>query len=263
MKIIDSHLHLPVRKHLLSLENQKDELISELKRNSIDRGIVIPDNVGKSAIGNLKQCIQLFEDLPNIYILGTVNILEDDLEEMLFELNKYFSSNKIVGLKIFPGHDKHYPNDKRLYPFFELCVKYNRPLVIHTGENSGDSECSKYNDPKYIIQVSKQFPKLQIIISHLFWPKVEYCVDITKDYNNISYDTSALADEDVIAKTGGKKIEKSLEDLIQKYYKRVLYGSDYGMCSIKNHIDLVNRLNISDIQREEVFYKNSIALFGL
>lgn len=45
MKIIDSHLHLPVREELLTLEEQKRELLSELSKYSIQGGIVIPDNV--------------------------------------------------------------------------------------------------------------------------------------------------------------------------------------------------------------------------
>jgi len=261
--VIDSHLHLPVRDNLLSLEDQKYELLSELRKNSIDIGIVIPDNELNSSIGNLKQCIKLFSGVSNIHLLGTVNILEDNLEEKIRELNKYFSSKQIVGLKIFPGHDNHYPNDKKLKPFWELCIKYDRPLVIHTGENSGDSECSKYNDPKYIIEVAKKYPSLKIVISHLFWPKVEYCVEVTRDFNNISYDTSALADEEVLQKTGKEKIEIALEELIKKYDKKILYGSDYGMCNIENHIDLVNNLKISDIQREGVFYKNAKSIFRI
>jgi hypothetical protein len=261
--IIDSHLHLPVRDNLLSLENQKDELLSELRKNSINVGIVIPDNVEDSSIGNLKECIHLFSDVPDIYVIGTVNILEDNLREKLVELDNYFSSNQIVGLKIFPGHDKHYPNDERLKAFLKLCIDFDRPLVIHTGENSGDSECSKYNDPKYIAEIAKEFPKLKIIIAHLFWPKVEYCVEITKDYHNICYDTSALADKEVIEKTGESRIRGSLEVLINKYKKKVIYGSDYSMCNIKDHIDLVSSLDIYDIQREEVFNKNAELIFRL
>lgn len=263
MEIIDSHLHLPVRNTLHSLDLQKDELLSELRSNSVKQGIVIPDNVDDSSIGSLKQCIKLFSNSPNIYLLGTVNILGDNLEEKKVELEEYFKSKQIVGLKIFPGHDEHYPNDDRLEPFLALCIKYNKPLVIHTGENSGDSDCSKYNDPKHIIKVSKKYPDLKIIISHLFWPKVEYCVEITKDFPNISYDTSALEDEEVVLKTGANNIKFCLEELINKYNKKVLFGSDYGMCSIEDHIQLINSLDISEDKRERVFSKNTVSLFGL
>lgn len=263
MKIIDSHLHLPVRPYLSSLKQQREELLLELKKNSIELGIVIPDNVEISPIGNLKQCIDLFSDVPNIHVLGTINILEDDLKSKLIELNNCFLSNQIVGLKIFPGHDNHYPHDKRLEPFFKLCIKYDKPLVIHTGENSEDSKCAKYNDPKYIAEVASHFPTLKIVISHLFWPKVEYCLNITKEIPNINYDTSALADKEVIIKTGEGRIKYSLEALIKRYNKKVLYGSDYGMCNIQDHISLIKSLDISDNQKDDVFYKNTISIFGL
>lgn len=263
MKIIDSHLHLPVRKELLTLEDQKKELLSELSKYSIQEGIVIPDNVQDSSIGNLRQYINLFKDNPNIHILGTVNILNDNLEKKIIELEKYFKEKKIVGIKIFPGHDYHYPNDESLKPFWELCIKYKKPFVIHTGENSGDRECSKYNDPKYIVEIAKRYPDLKIVISHLFWPKVKYCVEITKEFSSISYDTSGLADEEVVLKTGKEEIKDSLEKLIKKYNKKVLYGSDYGMCSIKNHIELIYSLNISEEDRKRVFFMNTITIFDL
>jgi hypothetical protein len=262
MNIIDSHLHLPARNNLTSLKQQKNKLLSELTTNSIKQGIVIPDNIENSTIGNLKQCIELFSKTPNIFLFGTVNILNDDLKKKESELNNYFKSNQIIGLKIFPGHDRHLPNDKRLEPFIELCLKYDKPLVIHTGENSGNSKYAQYNDPKYIVDIANQFPNLKIIISHLFWPKVEYCVEVTKSYPNISYDTSALADKEVILKTGKNKIKKSLEELIKKHKKKVLYGSDYGMCSIKDHIALVNSLDISEENKKDVFSKNTSYLFG-
>lgn len=263
MNIFDSHLHLPVRNKLDSLEDQRDELIKELEKNSIKGGVLIPDNIEISQIGNLKQCVELFNDVPSVFLLGTVNILEDDLDKKVGELDAYFKSKKVVGLKIFPGHDKHLPNDSRLEPFINLCLRYNKPLVIHTGENSGDSECSKYNDPKYIVEISDKYSGLKIVISHLFWPKVEYCVELTKGYANISYDTSALADDEVVAVTGEEKISNALEDLINKYHKKVLYGSDYGMCSVTKHIKLVKSLDISKKDKQNVFYNNSVKLFEL
>lgn len=195
--------------------------------------------------------------------MGTVNILKDNLENKVIELEKYFQEKKIVGIKIFPGHDYHYPNDESLKPFWELCIKYKKPFVIHTGENSGDRECSKYNDPKYIVEIATKYPDLKIVISHLFWPKVKYCVEMTKEFSNISYDTAGLADREVVLKTGKEEIRGSLEKLIKKYYKKVLYGSDYGMCSIKDHIGLINGLNISDAQREGMFNKNTKLVFGI
>lgn len=133
--------------------------------------------------------------------MGTLNILKGD-QFIHDKLDMLFKEKVIKAIKIFPGHDPHYPNDLRLKKAFELCIKHNAPLVIHTGWNSGDPDVANYNDPKYIVEVANQYKDLKIIIAHYFWPRVEYCYDITKGYENIYFDTSGLADEEVEAETG-------------------------------------------------------------
>jgi hypothetical protein len=74
---IDCHLHLPVRNDLKTLADKKCLLLEELDKNSIDYGIVIPDNLQESVIGNLSECLELFSDEPNVFLMATVNILYD------------------------------------------------------------------------------------------------------------------------------------------------------------------------------------------
>lgn len=148
-------------------------------------------------------------------------------------------------------------------PIYRLCVKHNCPVVIHTGWNSNHPEVAKYNNPKHIIKIVKKFPKLRIIISHYYWPEVEYCYRITRGFKNIYFDTSALADEEVIKETGLDKIKKVLEQSIKDNPESVLFGTDYAMCDIKEHIKLINSLKISNENRERVFWKNANKLFRL
>jgi len=79
----------------------------------------------------------------------------------------------------------------------------------------GDSECSKWNDPKYIVKIAKKFPTLKIIIAHYFWPKMDYCYEITKNISNIYFDITAISDDEVIKKSSGiKKIKNILKKLL-------------------------------------------------
>lgn len=36
-----------------------------------------------------------------------------------------------------------------------------------------------------------------------------------------------------------------------------LFGSDYADCDIKEHVDFINQLDISDIEKDMVFYNNA------
>jgi len=66
----------------------------------------------------------------------------------LKKLEKLFLKKQAFGFKIFPGHDPVYPTDRRWLPVFRLCQRYNLPLIVHTGINSGNRLVAKYNDPK-------------------------------------------------------------------------------------------------------------------
>jgi len=259
---IDCHLHLPVRDDLKTLADKKRLLLEELDRNSIDYGILIPDNLQVSPIGNLQECLQLFSDEPKLFLMATVNILYDPVSSIK-EFEELLKTRRIVAFKIFPGHDKHYPNDERLEAFYELCIKYSAPFVIHTGWNSGDPSVAKWNDPRYIVEIAGRHRKLNIIIAHYFWPEVDCCYRITRGYDNIYFDTSALADKEVEEATGKEKIKEILEKTIANNPKSVLLGSDYGACSIAGHIQLIESLNIREELKQAIFYKNAIDVFNL
>lgn len=158
---------------------------------------------------------------------------------------------------------QYIPTDKRLIPVYELCIKHDLPVVIHTGANSRNPEPAKYNDPKYIVKVAKRFSRLKIVIAHYFWPKVEYCYELTRPYESIYFDTSGLADDEVVEETGIGKIKKVLTLTARQHPHSVVFGTDYSMCSIKKHIALIKSLPIPAESKERIFFKNSIQLFKL
>jgi hypothetical protein len=259
---IDCHLHLPVRDGLSNPDAQKNFLLQELQANNIDFGIVIPDNVLESSIGNLQQCLALFQKEKRIFIMPSINILKEPTSN-IDELDDLFWEKKIVGLKIFPGHDEYYPNDVRLNPFIDLCRKHDAPFVVHTGWNSGNPNVAKWNDPKYIVEIADKHPDLKIVICHYFWPEMEYCYQITRRCKNIFFDTSGLADSELEDAIGKETIKAVLERTIADKPRSVLLGSDFGMCDLASHIKLIDRLSISDKLKEAIYWENAVYLFHL
>ncbi|MFX1475516.1 MAG: amidohydrolase family protein [Promethearchaeota archaeon] len=259
---IDCHLHLPVREELISFDDKKQCLLKALQANNIDYGIVIPDNVKDSPIGNLHQCIDLFKDEKHIFLMASVNILGAQ-QSRLQEFNELLKNKDIVALKIFPGHDEHLPNDERLIPFIELCLTYYTPFVIHTGQNIGNSEAARWNDPKYIVDLANNYPQLKIVICHYYWPYLQYCYEVTRGYKNINYDVSGLADIQVERIIGKQKAKEILEKTISDNPESVLFGSDFGGSDINPHIQLIESLDISNELREMVFSSNARNLFLL
>lgn len=234
-----------------------------MKINKVAQVIIIPDNTPNPQCANLDAVIELIKNEPKLAMIATLKA-EQINSNNLKKIEKLFLKKQALGFKIFPGHDPVYPIDKRWLPIFKLCQKYNLPLIIHTGINSGNWSVAKYNDPKHIIKIAKKFKNLKIIIAHYFWPKLDYCFKITAGFDNIYFDTSALADPEIVKESGGiKKIREILTKTVRRRSNSVLFGTDWPIGNLKKHIDLINSLPITSWEKQNIFFRNAKFLFRL
>lgn len=263
--IIDSHVHISLyNDNAKSLQDAFNLFLEEMQKNGISSAIIVPDNIkGSESIADLDKAIELIGERKNLFLLGSPQIIQRESSE-LEKYKKLLREGKIKGLKFFPGHDPYHPTDERCLPYYELCQNLDVPVLFHTGENSGDSECAKWNDPKYIVEVAKKYPKLKVIITHYYWPKLDYCYEITKDIPNIYFETAAMADAEVIEKSGGiEKIREILLKTISDRPDNVIFGTDWPMCKIEEHIELVKSLGLSNELKDKIFYKNAAKAYKL
>lgn len=259
--IIDSHIHISYLNKKKSFLQIKKDLLLNMKKNKIDYSIVIPDNVPNPQCAGLDDVIELTKNERKLYAVGTLyidNINKDNLSK----IDVLFKKKLIKGFKIFPGHDPVYPTDARWKTIYELCVKYRFPLIIHTGINTADKKAAEYNDPKYIIKVAEKYPNLKIIVAHYFWPELDYCFNMTNGYENIYFDTSALADPEVVNTCGGiEKIKYILEKTIKRKPESVIFGTDWPMCNVEGNMELINLLDITEEGKDRIFSQNAIEIF--
>jgi uncharacterized protein len=262
--IIDSHVHISNLGNKKNLFDVKSGLLKSMKRHGINYSIIIPDNVANNPeCADMETLIKIVESEKSFFSMGTINIFED-IDKQIKKLKNLILTKKICAIKLFPGHDPFYPTDERCQPVYSLCEKHDLPIVVHTGINTGNTECAKYNDPKYLINISNKYKKLKIVISHFFWPQMEYCYALTKDIKNIYYDTSAMADPEVIEATGGwKKVVKILKKIALTKPDNVLFGTDYPMCPVDKHIQLIKDLKLKPKIEKNIFFHNAVNLYML
>ncbi|MBU2564202.1 amidohydrolase family protein [Patescibacteria group bacterium] len=262
--IIDSHLHISyLDKERKNLFKVKQELLESMEKFGINYSIVIPDNVSNPKCADMETMFKIIDDEKQFFSMGTINIFEDS-EKQILNLESLITTKKICAIKLFPGHDPFYPTDEKCQPVYELCVKHDIPVVFHTGANTGDTDCAKYNDPKYIVEVAEKYKTLKIVISHFFWPKMEYCYELTKALKNIYYDTSVMADDEVVESSGGwNKVIDILKKTVLLKPDNVLFGTDWPMCSVDKHIQLIKDLRLDSKNEEKIFFLNAVNLYKL
>lgn len=262
---LDAHVHLSTYQgNADSLEGALDALLADMAANGIGAAIVIPDNVeGSETIADLDRAMALIGDRTNLHVLGSPQILQRGSGEC-DRYRKLLETGAIKGLKFFPGHDAYYPTDERCLPYYAICEELGTPVLFHTGQNTGDSACAEWNDPKYIVDIAKRYPALPVVITHYFWPKMEYCYEITRDCPNICFETAAMADGEVVEMSGGiGTVRGILKQTIADRPDKVMFGTDWPMCDMADHIRLVTSLGLPSDIEEAVFSGNARRIYRL
>lgn len=266
--IIDAHVHLSSYTGKGKTLNEcVDVLLKEMQQNGIDYVIVIPDNIEDDPkITHLENTLELIKKTDKLFAMGSPQIVQRGSSEVS-KYRELLEVGTIKGLKLFPGHEAYYPNDERCLPYYELLQELNYPIIIHTGDHSQNPNITdplKYNDPKYIVEVAKKYPRLKVIITHFYWPKIDYCYEITKDVPNIYFELAGCADDGVLEASGGiEKMRRVLKQAINDRPNKVIFGTDWPLCDFEHHINLVRSLGLDNYQQELIFWKNADNIYKL
>jgi uncharacterized protein len=161
----------------------------------------------------------------------------------------------LKGLKLHPPLQNFYPNDKRVWPVYELANELGIPVVFHVGSTPfGNLVKLKQADPILIDDVANDFPSLKIILTHLgtLWHNESFM--ITEKHPNVYIDTAAYPYEisEILTE---KLIMRIGED-------KFIFGTDFPMPyegkmhQLKDFVDCIINLSISDELKERIFALN-------
>jgi len=261
--IIDCHVHLSVLGHEGQTFPQiRDSLLSSMSGFGIDYAFVYADSEPDTGVSDLAMTLQSVVNQPQLRMLGTTCIPPAD-PDIIARLAGLAETGEIIGIKLYPGFELFYPDDESCHPVYELCTAYGMPVVYHSGETMDEPWREKYNHPYEIAKVAERFPTLKIVIAHFSQPHLIACRDTLRRYPTIYADISGLAHPDVIVRCGREAIAHILEDVVTQRPEKVLFGTDWPICDVGAHLDLVEALPITDAAKELVLGRNAERVFAL
>lgn len=250
---IDAHVHLPADDTFVTLADKKAYLLQAMERYHLDQCIVISDSWPISPIGSLEECVALFEkENERVYVVGGISPLVN-LSSQLAKVRACLEQKRLVGIKLFPGHEPFYLTDERLEEVYRLALGYDVPVLFHSGGSHND-----YSGVKEVKAVLDRYPKIKLVCCHCFYPDLPLCRSLIS-YPNLYFDISAVADDQRI----WVFIQREVKALISLAPERVLFGSDAFGCGIGEHIRLVKGLHLSSEQEERIFAANAVRLYKL
>lgn len=185
--VIDSHVHLTFFKEVCQTEelaetrrnllayyktgrSEINRTIEIMNINGIDKAFLLPFDYS-TKYGDLitNDDVKKVVDLSNGAFYGFASI-DPDREDALKELEHAFGDLNLSGLKLHPSKQEFYPSDEKMFPIYELCLKYNKPIIFHAGLSWEPNAISEYARPVNFEPIAVKFPKLRICLAHMGFP---------------------------------------------------------------------------------------------
>jgi hypothetical protein len=170
-------------------------------------------------------------------------------------MRRYVESG-VVGLKLYPSYQHYYPNDRRVYPVYEICQDAGIPVLFHIGSSVIPNTRMKYCDPIHLHDIAVDFPELHVVMAHGgrgWW--YDACAFLAAHQPTFHIDVTGL-------------VPSKLLDLfpdLERLSGKVVFGSDWPAMpkSPRANAEAIERLGLSPEAVQRILYDNAAALLRL
>ncbi len=163
-------------------------------------------------------------------------------------------------------------SDKRFYPLWEICQKYNVPVLIHFGllGAAGGMPDGVNISPLSITEVTKDFPKVNFVVPHFGCTHMGDLLQLCWTRPNVYVDGSGSNQW-----VRWMPFPLSLEDVIKKFVEtvgpgRLIFATDsswmprgFAKIYLEEQHKIYRFLGLNDEELQAVFSKNAEYLLGL
>jgi len=261
--IIDCHTHFSTFGHEgQTFEQVRNSLLTSMQKLGTDYAFVYPDSEPSPEVTDLDTTRELVKGFPQLMMLGTACFPMKD-KKTNDKLDTLALSGDIIGIKLYPGFEEFYPSDSRCHSIYEKCIKHNMPLVFHSGETMNEPWREAYNHPSEIAKVARQFPSLKIVVAHFSQPHLTACRNLILNHPDVYADISGLAHTDVVTSCGQEAIYRCLSDVATVQPEKLLFGTDWPLCDVAEHLSLVESLPVSEATKILILSGNAQRVFAL
>jgi hypothetical protein len=235
-------------------------IFNQMKCAGIDKLALLPLDLisidGHSVVSNV-EIAEIVTQSPDRFIgFASVDPHRPDAVDVL---EHAFADLHLAGLKLHPSRQKFYPTDAELFPIYECCLRFNKPILFHSGISLEPDTNSHYAMPEGFEGIAIRYPKLRFCLAHFGWPWVTETAALLLKYPNVYTDTGLLYFDsarefyDHVFKTelGEYWIDRSLRH-------QVMFGSNNPRFEQIRMIDALRRIGWRESTLELVLGKNAL-----
>jgi uncharacterized protein len=175
---------------------------------------------------------------------------------------RLIADHGVRGFKFHPNIQEFFPNDRHVYPLYEVIADARLPALFHTGHSGigsgvpgGGGLRLKYSNPIYVDDVAADFPEMPIVLAHPSFPWQDEAISIAMHKPEVYIDLSGWS-----PKYFPPQLVRYANTLLKR---QVLFGSDFPMITPDRWLRDFEQLDIDDDVRPLVLKENAAQLLGL
>jgi uncharacterized protein len=280
--VIDTHIHPALFKEICidqeRFKKRCDEMnfhlmnpsdLTTLKKQyalaDLQHVVLLPQDCsgeGGTPIISNEEIKQIVDSDPDFFIgFASVDPRKSDALEILTDA---FVRLKLSGLKVNTAKLKMYPNDAKLTKLYEVCKKYQKPIIFHAGMSLETNTITKYAHPMEFEEVAVAFPNVKICLAHFGWPWVNETAALLIKYENIYTNTAMMymdGPRDLFEKVFKQDLGKYWLD--HNFADKVMFGSDSPRIRPVRSKRGLDALEMEESTRKKVYYDNAVRFLSL
>ncbi len=241
-----------------------EHIFNQMRCAGLDRLCLLPEDYTTetgSAIVTNEEIRRLVDLAPDRFIgFAGVDPFDPEAAE---KLEAAFGGLGLSGLALHPSRQRFYPGDTRLGLLYDICEKYNRPIIFHSGLSWEPDTLSKYARPVEFEELACARPKLRICLAHFGWPWVQETAMLLVKYPNVYADTAALyfdSAREFYTRLFTQEIPLTWLDRSLRH--QVMFGSDNPRFEQIRMADALAHLGLRDSTLELIRGGNAIEFLG-
>ena len=234
---IDIHTHVSTREQWLSYQKKAKPASSVVEGRQVVKIISLAWCYKDSPTEpDVETLLKFAATEPNIYVAGSIN-MDANIGQQLKRHEELFQQKKIVAIKLYPGYQHFYPYEDKVTALAELCAKYNKPLIFHSGDfyDIHGTALLEYARSIHIDKLARRCPNTKIVISHFGFPHLLDTAGVVSQHDNVYTDISGTIDDSGLTKKELSALTKQyIADLqrVLRYYpnikNKIMFGTDFA-----------------------------------
>lgn len=197
---------------------------------------------------------QIVDGHPALIGIGAVDPVLQGEAVALAEIDRMVHVLGLSGVDLEPGFGAppRHPDDPVYFPVYERAAALGIPVFLMTGPTTPDL---RFNDPAALARVAQAFPRLPLVVSHGYWPRVQEIIGVAFRYDNVH-----IVPDMYLFQPGSSAYVEAANSFLGDQF---LFGSSYPFRPIAQSIEDFLQLGFKESVIDRLLYANAAALFKL